>query len=243
MRKGTIGTIIIGIIFIITGVGYLDDIVASVNPVNWESLREKHLSDFDELAAKKIKLHEREMKNAGGDVWELGQVREDDVLLNINEAREKIILSIQELKNLETEYFLMTNPAKLFLNLIASAWLIVVGMGFIIVFPWARWFVYLSIFISYFWQTYNYLFQRSINEILESNQVNIQFLMDMPAATSSMVILDPGTQNQVLFTFIFLGILYYFGSPVGQSLFKEPRKNTVLEELLKENSDKRATLS
>src|SRR5262245_48002174 len=149
MRRGSIGTVICGIILLISGLGYVDDIIGAVTPIRWDELLQKETMNY-EFNSQKVLSRLNDDLFAGRISMSEWKYRQDVLNSNIEIGRQKIISCIEQLKDLETQYFLMSYPAKLFMYLIVAMWLCVAGIGFLLVFPWSRWFVFVSIFISYF---------------------------------------------------------------------------------------------
>ncbi len=224
IQKGTIGTIIIGIILLISGITYLNDVVNSVGPTDWDGLRSRKLLEYEVNTQRLGRTLDKDYFKGriSKDQW----LNQNEILKeNIELGRDEIYLTIERLKNFEAVFFLMSHPVRLYIYLILSMWLIVAGIGFTIVFPWVKWFVYLSICISFFWQTYVYVYREKVEGLLAQSQININDLLGLAAKVSHGYHPNLSTQLEMLHTFIFLGMLYYFSSETGQSLFRHSKRN------------------
>ena len=203
---------------------YFQDIINSVTPVHWDELQQKEISNYQYSSNKIIQNLNNDLF-AGRVSKSEWQYRQDILLSNMEIGRQKIVSCIEQLKDLETQFFLLSYPARLFMFLIVSMWLCVAGIGFLLAFPWSRWFVFVSIFISYFWRTYVYVYQKSVDQIFRLTQLYTDNLLGITPAAKTTQFIDINTQIEILQTFIFLGMLYYFCSEAGRPLFRENQEN------------------
>ncbi len=238
VRSGGFGTIICGVILLISGVSYIDDIIGAVTPVPWEELQQKEILNYELNSQKVVSTINDDLFSGriSNPEW---KYRRDVLLNNVEIGRQKIVSCIEQLKDLETQFFLMTHPAKLFMHLIVAMWLSVAGVGFLLAFPWSRWFVFVSIFMSYFWETYVYIYQKSVDQIFRLTQVYTDNLLGLPPTIKTSHFIDFNTQMEILHTFIFLGMLYYFCSESGRPLFREKEENQ-FQQLLNKADDPKA---
>ncbi len=222
LKQGSVGTIIIGIIFILTGVTYLDNIVNSAAPIDWTKIVRQQLHDYDlktqTIQAKK----ETEWITAG--VSEKESAAMEAVLQKkIESGRDITFQAVKDAHNLNSQFLLLTHPIRLFVFLFVTMWLMVVGIGFLIIFPWARWFAFLSIMLNYAWVTYIFLYERNVEALFAKAGADVNKIFDIPPVPSLDWYEDPHFLMQALQTFIFIGMVMYFMSPAGKEIFKEKR--------------------
>jgi len=230
MKEASVGTMIVGVIFILTGIGYLNDIADSVLPTAWKGILSRELRFYDMKSYALQLQYEAHFQNQ--DLREDTREQNRQILLdNLEAGRRKILNWIEHWRNTETEYFLMTHPARLFMFLLVTMWLVVVGIGFLIVFPWRHWFVFVSIIINYFWQTYNFIYEKKLEGISFKYHNEINQILGMPLQSPAFQ--DQKLFFQILQTFICLGMLYYFSTESGKSLFREEPRHPFTD-LLKE---------
>ncbi len=223
MKKGSLGTILIGIILFISGINYWDDVAASVTPTDWQRLEEKEILEYQTNANQILYKINRDY-DFGTVSYEEWRYYTGEISKRIELGKRKIHVLVDNLKSIDTKFFLMSHPTKFFMYLIVASWLIVVGIGFTIVLPWKRWFIYLTMITAYLWQTYVYIYEKAVDRIFQTTQMEIHRLLSLLAGLSAHNFLDVKTQVQILNTFIFLGMLYYFNSKAGEALFKERKE-------------------
>ena len=223
LKQGSIGTIIVGVIFILTGLTYLNNIVDNAIPFDWQKAQERELYNFEETAIKAT-LQQEDSFKAENFSFQANDRQRQVLQQHIESAREKIPKVMEAWQMLQVEYFFWGYPTVLIAFSVVTMWLLLVGVGFLIIFPWSRGFVFLSIFVNYFWQTYVFLYEKKVAEIFFNFHNAVNRSLNLPVPTMGPWLEDIPTMVQILQSAIFIGMLAYFSSAAGRELFREQRK-------------------
>lgn len=236
MNKARFGTLMIGVLLVSLGISFLDNIANSVAPTDWYSLLKKDSIVFEENADRILSQLDNSFINQG--ITENEWLADNKAIESrVQEGRRKIFYCIEELKNLEAIYFLMSYPAKLFLYESICMLILVVGLGLCIGFPWSMLFVLFSVCVSYLWQAYIYLFDQKVAETLFYYQEGIARQLNLPIKTPVPSYLNLKTQLEVLYTIVFIGVVYYLCTAQVKEYFRarrEARWRRMKEKSLKE---------
>lgn len=238
MKNGTIGTIIIGIILVLSAFIYLDRIVDSVLPTDWVRTQIREFRTY-ESNCYVLQLQNEEVYRKNG----LQEYQKENERLlfqrKIEIARTKVYERVEKLKEITGQFFLLGHRLRLFMLFFVTFWLLLTGLGFLIIFPWSRWFVFLSVTVNYLWQIYIFLYDKKVADLYFNSQNEILKILELPPLKTIPFFQDSLFLTFSLETAIFVGIFYYFTSASGKSIFKDAPKSD-LEQILSQLKEKAA---
>ena len=230
MRDGLLGAMLVGVILLISGISYLDDIMNYPGAMGWERLAKEKAEDY--RLKTELLLRKEEVSLFDQGITEF--VREAHLKKlkeKIETGRIKLSEYLAGINQWQSQHILMQHPAKFFILLLVSEWLLVAGIGCIIMFSWSRWFVFLSILLALCWQSYLFIYERTIREALIKCDASMYSLLNIPLGkppTSSAS--DAAFAQQALYTFIFLGLLFYLSTRAGRKQFGQRKDKKTLAE-------------
>ena len=228
MREGMTGTMLVGLILILSGLSYLDNIINYAGPVNWEQIRSGKLEEYKLKTDLLIREENSNLLKQGIQPF-LRDAQLKDLQGKNDAGKTNMGQCLEGVQRVHANYLFMRHPEKLFVFLFISEWLLVAGIGCVLLFPWSRRFVFLSLFLSFFWQTYLFLYDKAIREAFFSCDVQASQLLNTPMAQTVKTFPDPAALNQVLHTFIFLGLIVYLTSSRGRQQFSKKKPKTLVE--------------
>ena len=222
VKKGAFGIFIIGIIFTISGLGYFSDIINYSADIDWEEFCAQKKDAYLIRAPYLLQKQDQELQKQG--VLEFIRSEQYEQLSSNIQSGQKIIHRYcNKVRDLHNTYLLMQHPKKLFMLILVSLWLIVVGLGCTILFPWSRRFVGLTIFTSYCWRVYSFVFDRSINKLWQDCENEINDFLGIPFDLGFSSAFNDQFIFLMLRTLIFLAVILYLNSSEGKKFFQKTK--------------------
>lgn len=234
MRDGLLGALLVGVILLISGISYLDDIMNYPGAMSWERLAKEKAEDYRLKTELLLRKEEASLFDQG--ITEF--VREahlKKIKEKIETGRIKLSEYLAGINQWQSQHILMQHPAKFFILLLVSEWLLVAGIGCIIMFSWSRWFVFFSVLLALFWQSYLFIYERTIREALIKCDASIYPLLNISLEkTMTASALNAAFIQQAFYMFVFLGMIFYLNTRSGRKQFGQRKGKKTLAEFFSE---------
>ena len=105
------------------------------------------------------------------------------------------------------DYVLMMHPAKVFMHCFVALCLLVTGIGCYIL---SRGFIFAIVLLNYLWQTYIFLYEKTMVHILLNCEAQISSLLNLLSVKSPLLaLLDERTLAYFLQMVLFFCLSYY----------------------------------
>ena len=191
--------------------------------INWEELQSKEIRAYETTVVAAELKGQGVYKNRYTPAFH-DPINQTNLARIIESGKKKVLKNIEDYRNLNTEYFLVSHPARLFVFSFIAMWLLIVGAGLLIFFPWAHWFVFFGMIFNYCWQTYLFIYDKKVDGLFFQTQNYINSLLEIPHVPRVDWRNDPRTWIHLLHTFLFAGMFFYYVFRIAKDLYRRKRQ-------------------